>query len=255
MSNERSQEQLIQEEQYEVPYHYIPSLDQTAGFSQSISWSWGMKYLSGLFLVLDYLEKHGFDSVIDVGCGDGRFLREVNKRFANKKLIGIDYSAQAIRLASAMNPSLEFYCHDVINNKFDRKCDIVTLVEVLEHIPCEGVDSFLEGVASLLIDSGILLLTVPHKNKRLQDKHFQHFTSSSIKSALESRFELLEIFPFDRTSIFDMLALQLLGYNGNNYLVTNRMINNILFNRILKSCMHEQPEAKAGRLLVVARKR
>jgi ubiquinone/menaquinone biosynthesis C-methylase UbiE len=59
-----------------------------------------------LQVVFDILDREGFDSLLDVGCGDGRFLRETDQRYGNKKILGIDYSETAISLAKRMNPHL-----------------------------------------------------------------------------------------------------------------------------------------------------
>lgn len=69
-------EQQIQEDQYDYPYHYIPRVEN-GQFSQSQYWSWGMHYLGGIQLILEQIDSYSFDSLIDVGCGDGRFLREL----------------------------------------------------------------------------------------------------------------------------------------------------------------------------------
>src|SRR3954449_3553400 len=72
--------QTIQESEYEFPYHYIPTL-VNGNFSQVRKLRWGYEYLSYLRFVLSTLEKLQFNSLLDVGCGEGRFLSEVAKRF------------------------------------------------------------------------------------------------------------------------------------------------------------------------------
>ena len=40
-------------------------------------------------LALDQLAKIGFTTLADIGCGDGRFLREVAQAYPGKQLLGI----------------------------------------------------------------------------------------------------------------------------------------------------------------------
>jgi len=89
-NNNLSEKQAIQESEYFIPYHYIPEKDDQ-GFSQTLFWSWGMRYFAGIELVLAQLENLKFSSIIDIGCGDGRFLREARRAFSGKSLLGVDY--------------------------------------------------------------------------------------------------------------------------------------------------------------------
>ncbi len=97
-----SAEQAVQEAEYEFPYHYIPRLEG-GNFSQVRKLRWGYEYLSYLRFVLARLERVEFGSLLDVGCGEGRFLREVSKRFSGKRLLGVDFSART-RLRAAAQP-------------------------------------------------------------------------------------------------------------------------------------------------------
>jgi trans-aconitate methyltransferase len=45
-------------------------------------------------------------SKVDIGCGDGRLARGMQKMFPHKDIECIDHSARAIALAHAMNPDL-----------------------------------------------------------------------------------------------------------------------------------------------------
>src|SRR4051812_16394470 len=83
--------EAIQEAEYEFPYHYIPQLEN-GNFSQVRKLRWGYEYLSYLRFILAQLEKLEFASLLDVGCGEGRFLSEVSKRFPDKNLKGVDRS-------------------------------------------------------------------------------------------------------------------------------------------------------------------
>jgi len=211
-----------------------------------------MRYLAGIELLLSEIEKLEFSSLLDVGCGDGRFLFEVEKRFQNKKLLGADYSERAIGLARALSSKVRYVCSDITAGDISERFDVVTMVEVLEHIPLGSVDNFLDAVAKSLAPSGTLILTVPHRNKRLSEKHFQHFTVQSIGEILSPRFRISKVFPFDHNSRLTYWLTKLLGYGGSNYIISNRRLNNLLYRRILRGCLNQLPEHKCCRLLVIA---
>lgn len=248
-----SKNQNVQESEYFIPYHYIPERDAD-GFSQTLYWSWGMRYMAGIELVLSVLKENVFKSVLDVGCGDGRFLREVLNFCPDATCLGIDYSDKAIAFAKAFNPQIDYVCLDITTTRLDRQFDIITMGEVLEHIPPEQVPLFLKSVANLLTPNGKLILTVPHANKRVQAKHYQHFSSTSLRLAMEPFFTVERVMPFDRMSRITGWMSRVLGHNGNNYIVTNRKLNLLLYKRILGGCLNEQPEDRCGRLLAIAKK-
>jgi methylase of polypeptide subunit release factors len=99
--NKLSDQQIIQENSYEYPYHYIPIWNGIT-FSQTHTLWWGYEYISYLHYVLDKVSQMDFESLLDVGCGDGRFLFELSRRFSSKRLSGIDYSKRAIDFARIM---------------------------------------------------------------------------------------------------------------------------------------------------------
>lgn len=247
-----SKEQHIQELQYSFPYHYIPKR-HGEDFSQVHFWSWGAKYLGGLERVLRALSKIEFDSVVDIGCGDGRFLGELSKVRPDVDKVGIDYSDRAIAYAKAFNPGLDFRCVDLTICDLGRKFDIATMIEVLEHIPLGQIEQFLLGVAQVLKPDGVLVLTVPHSNKPVSSKHFQHFTSRSLRAVLSKYFEVEVIEPFDRERRWLRLLSRAMGFHGNNYILTNKTLNNFYFRCVLNDCLRTLPEEHCGRLLAVAR--
>lgn len=253
MKKNYSEKQSVQESEYSIPYHYIPTVDES-GFSQTMFWSWGMRYMGGIELVLSELQKVRFSSLLDVGCGDGRFLREVAAKHPDVQLLGIDYSQKAIAFARAFNPDIEYACLDITTDKPDRRFDVITMIEVLEHIPPEMIPDFLQAVTDYLAPDGKLILTVPHTNKRVQDKHYQHFSSTTLRQTLEPFFTVERIMPFDRKSRVNALLLRLMGYIGTNYVVTNKMLNTFVYKRVLDGCLQEQREDDCGRLMLVGKR-
>jgi len=53
---------LIQENQYNSPYHFIPQYDGE-NFSQHKYWNTGYKYIGTLKLIIDQLNKIEFESI------------------------------------------------------------------------------------------------------------------------------------------------------------------------------------------------
>jgi len=54
-------------------------------------------------------------SVLDVGCGEGLFTREIARRYPKARAVGIDVAADAVAAASARSaadPNVRFLVHD-----------------------------------------------------------------------------------------------------------------------------------------------
>jgi SAM-dependent methyltransferase len=210
-------ERAIQEGEYAFPYHHVPQLTGR-GLTQTFVWSWGLEYMGGLACVMKVLEGMSFKSLIDVGCGDGRFLLELSRTLPAVRLVGVDTSSRAIGFARAFGPNLDFRCLDIVSEPVDERFEIATLIEVLEHVHPSGIRPFLRSVASRLSEAGHLIVTVPHTNARLTAKHFQHFDSRSLRTLLEEHFRDVRIVPFDQST----LLLKVLGrICGGSSLVVN----------------------------------
>jgi len=86
-------------------------------------------------LILDMIRPLEFESVLDIGCGQGALLVEIQAKFPHIRPCGVDLSSRAIELARARVPGGEFFVLDVVNESLARKFDLVICSEVLEHIP------------------------------------------------------------------------------------------------------------------------
>jgi SAM-dependent methyltransferase len=255
-STPRSPAQQLQEDQYQLPYHYIPSLGQNR-FAQHLYWDWGFRYLGGLHLVTEELRQLPFQSLIDVGCGDGRFLREVQDSFPGHRLMGVDYSERAIALASALNPRLRFAVLDVFRQNLEERFDVATLIEVLEHIPPDQLGDFVKGTQRLLDEQHTLLITVPHVNKPLVRKHFQHFDETKLRALLEKTYADLKFIPFDTSAArapLLRLIVKLLGGKGKLFLVTDKRLLFAFYSFYLRRYLYSRNETDCERIAVICRK-
>lgn len=98
-------------------------------------------------------------SVLEVGCGEGLFLREVIERgVVFDDYIGLDLREGALKKARSLHPQYRFECADMRHwSAPNRKFDLVIASQVLEHLPEPG--HTLGRLAKLC--SGQLFLTVP----------------------------------------------------------------------------------------------
>lgn len=251
MSGNLDSEQQVQEDQYEFPYHYIPSFED--GFSQARHWWWGFRYLGGIKVLFDMLSDMEFERLIDVGCGDGRVLRELSEEYPSVDMIGVDYSERAIELANALNPDLDFRTTDIRTVDFESRFDIATAVEVLEHIPPDDLDSFVASISDTLVKDGSFIATVPHSNTSVNPKHYQHFSETKLRDTLSPHFENVETIPIDARRKSLSLLQKLIGGHGNYFLITNPYLLSLFFNVYKKFYLYTS-EQYCGRLAAICHK-
>jgi SAM-dependent methyltransferase len=97
--------------------------------------------------------------ILDAGCGEGFAMRAVLGA-TGAALVGLDGSADAVRVAEALNPGRSFAAGDLYALPFPSgSFDLVVCMEVLEHL-----DEPARGLRELCrVSAGWLLLSVPHE--------------------------------------------------------------------------------------------
>lgn len=245
-------EQQEQDKEYSFPYHYIPQYKSS--FIQSYSWSWSVNYISAIEFILDKIknDENSINSIVDIGCGDGRLTKELTECFIDKQVIGIDYSKRAIDLANALNPDVHYENKDIVNDTIDKQFDAITLVEVFEHIPLELCDEFVKALSKLLKDEGVIYLTVPHKNKPVSYKHFQHFSYESLVQYYEKDFDVIEKVFFDKQSkVLYILKKMMI----NSFFIINYQKINNLFYKTYKKYFFHTDEKNCSRIYLKLKKK
>ena len=183
--------QLEQERQYNFPYHHVGQYRN--GFKASYYVRYALKHISSLEWIISKIHSIPFKSLCDLGCGDGRLVTELDHAFPSRHIVGLDYSVRSIHLAKGIHPTGDFRQVDIFNDPIQEQFDLVTLIEVFEHIPVEQCEQFAKKTAGLIKPNGYLLITVPHQNLPISKKHFQHFTQASLWDYFQSDFELEEV--------------------------------------------------------------
>lgn len=249
----RTRKQKIQEDSYEFPYHYIPAGINSGNFTQTKILKWGYEYLSYLSFMLDRLKEFSFDSLLDVGCGDGRFLKEVLKNFPSRELTGMDYSDRALQYAKLFCPEkIEFVYGNISDEKlFEKKFDVAVSIETLEHIPPLKLSSFIKGIDFYLKDAGIFVLTVPSKNVYPSEKHYQSFDYQLLKKTLRPFFKISKLHYINKKARRTNFIAHLLS---NKFFILNeKRLRKMIYKYYMKYLL-EADQNNAKRICAICKK-
>ena len=86
-------------------------------------------------LILLLLSKVTFTSVLDVGCGVGNLLYEIQKKHPGIASNGTEYAQSGLDVAKERIPEGKFQLLDLSKENIPNQYDLVTCIDVLEHIP------------------------------------------------------------------------------------------------------------------------
>lgn len=154
-----------------------------------------MYLFKNIYKVLDQYKS--VNSVLDVGCGKGHFLKYVYLKNPNIELVGIDKGQ-----ASNSN-NVEIIDCDIFEYEPMRKFDAVVSLAVIEHVADPNM--FIQKLKSLCNKHGIIVIMTVNENsivfaiskimnkmaltypfERLYDRHhLNHFTDKSLAKLLE----------------------------------------------------------------------
>lgn len=181
-----SDKAAAQAAEYVFPYHHVPS-SQFGHLRTARTFRGGAEYRAYLDEVIAAIVEADPRDVLDAGCGDGRLLADARHQFPagrEPRMTGIDIDGRAVAFANAFGAEIEFREADVatLSDEFD----VVTCVETLEHVPDDREVSFLGNVATRVRRGGTLLITVPSTARAVHPKHFRHYTSDSLRAAVET---------------------------------------------------------------------
>jgi SAM-dependent methyltransferase len=97
--------------------------------------------------------------VLDVGCGEGRYLLE--KRQAGCRCYGVDISAAALLRLQQVDPAIKTHCGNLWDANFpDSFFDVINLSHVLEHVT--EFSRLLSETRRILKPGGSLRVQVPN---------------------------------------------------------------------------------------------
>jgi len=181
------------------PLKIIPEFYESEVFENYIAFheSVGTKLREYHKAFFKYFPSNVRGKLLDVGCGDGRFLRHAKEK--SFEVWGIDFDKKSVEnvkgnlgIDTVFAMSLEEF-HEYAKEK-NLKFDVITFFEVLEHQ--DKPREFLEMVKGLLKEGGYIAGSVPNRERLFVEidwkyfhgdyppHHFLRFSKSSLEKAL-----------------------------------------------------------------------
>jgi 2-polyprenyl-3-methyl-5-hydroxy-6-metoxy-1,4-benzoquinol methylase len=96
--------------------------------------------------------------IADVGCGAGVMTSNL-RRYGD--VTGLDFSGSAVRAAQRLVPGVRFLNGSLEALPPEDRFDLLTLFDVLEHIPQHDRPAFLRELRARLVDGGLLFFSTP----------------------------------------------------------------------------------------------
>ena len=92
-------------------------------------------------------------SILEIGCGTGDLISEMNANVA----FGIDISPEMIRLAQQKHPKINFQATTIENFQASHKFDYIFLADVIEHL--EDISSTTKALENICSESTKIIFT------------------------------------------------------------------------------------------------
>ena len=179
--------------------------------------------------------------ILDVGCGDGRFMKSAKSFF---EVSGIEFDKK-MKL-SVIDKNLDIRYGKFEKMTFKKKYDIVFLSHVIEHLPNPNL--YLKKIHQILKPSGLLFILCPNEINSIFSKisNFS-FISKYLHRKLSVDFEIRNKIPIlsynENSNISEKLFIQIMFQHLsffspsslNKFLIQNNfLLKKSICNKVLK---------------------
>lgn len=136
-------------------------------------------------------------SVLDAACGTGYGTALITK---TNKVIGVDYSKDAIEEARKNYPNLDFQIFDLLSDSFSIKFDNIISVETIEHFNKQQIGLFLHNLHQQIVSRGTFVVTTPYCVRSgpspVTKQHLYEFNLTDLEMTLnDTGFAVQAIYP------------------------------------------------------------
>jgi 2-polyprenyl-3-methyl-5-hydroxy-6-metoxy-1,4-benzoquinol methylase len=139
--------------------------------------------------------------VLEVGCADGFPTRLVAQTV--KSVVGVDFDPQFITDANERKSDrwpIDFRVHDVMAAPVPGSFDGAFALDVIEHIPRQHEDRFLQNIRASLTGAGVLIIGTPslasqqYASPQSKEGHINCKTAEELQTTLQRHFAQVFIF-------------------------------------------------------------
>ena len=118
-------------------------------------------------------------SIVDLGCAEGELTKQLKEVFKNSKILGVDFSKDAIEIARKRFNNVEFEVSSI--EDFNKIYDVSMCSNVLEHFynPFEQLKKIFKQT------SKIAVIMMPFQEENLHEEHFYRFDYDDYKMEQE----------------------------------------------------------------------
>ena len=155
--------------------------------------------------ILDLLKRGNYKGILEVGCGEGILLKQLERGLQCRNFTAVDIDDQEIRCAVENAPFAKLSLADVHALPFPDRCfDLTVCCEVLEHVEkpalaCAeifraGRDMFLFSVPNEPLWRVLNVLRLAYlPTFGNPPQHVNHWSTTSFPRFLSAWFEILEV--------------------------------------------------------------
>jgi 2-polyprenyl-3-methyl-5-hydroxy-6-metoxy-1,4-benzoquinol methylase len=114
--------------------------------------------------ILQHLPTNKDASILEIGCGYGRYTGLLTDILKYEKVIGLDISEEQIQFARNHYNLNNVFCDDAISflEKDKNKYNTIILMDVLEHLELSYSIKLLQMIKEALLEGGKLIIQVPN---------------------------------------------------------------------------------------------
>lgn len=230
----------IQEADYYFPYHWIQYEDERV---QSVFNNYRGKFLYTAYIneVIQNIKEIKADSILDVGCGDGRLLSALYERYTKEniptpQLTGCDISERAIAFARAFSPNINWIAGDL--SEIKDTYDVIVCTEVLEHIPDSEVGEFLNNLEKILNINGTIIFTLPTICTPVSAKHYRHYTFELFQNQIKfaGNLNVIKYICIGKNTRIYRYYKRI--FNNNKSFIRIKFLESIFWKYYNKYCLH-----------------
>jgi len=121
---------------------------------------WGILVAEVENFIVKNVPKDG--TVLDLLCGTGYLLVELQKKRPDIKFTGVDLESEFIDYARKEYPEIDFQVADAFTWNSDKKFDAILCTGGLHHIQYDKQREFVRKIASLIKDDGFAIVADPY---------------------------------------------------------------------------------------------